>query len=129
MKAPLGANFSLEHKALVICALFAGIKFFSISSLVGRSFFICAHTFLTFMCLQASLTVTKLPRATDEFKVQEKSKLKALVKSIILKVIVVCIVHAMTGLIPPLFVSSAFNTFAVLENGWTRNEISKIFGR
>jgi hypothetical protein len=120
----VGMKVDWEMKALAIAAVFAAVKAAQkflgtfIPVTICRAIFTFGHIYFIYIYFNTSGKVTKSTSRSTEEKVKIKAALSSILKSLIVKAVVILAVHWKTQLMPPLVVSVILGFFSFIENDY-----------
>jgi hypothetical protein len=94
--------------------------------LLLRLFFGISHAFILFCFLKAKGSLVSM-MASQDAKLKLGDELKSLARSVLARCAVIIAVHAKTGMIQPLVISSVLGYISLFENRTVYNELTHIF--
>lgn len=121
-KAVSGIKVSWEIKLMLIALVFAVIKGlapFSESAvflLFARLFFLGGHAFYGYIYFYTNYRITKSTSRSAEEKAAAKDDCQKVIRSVLIRAVLLGLVHMRTGMVPPMFVTVITAFLSMIEN-------------
>eukprot|EP01039_Chlorochromonas_danica_P010295 gene10295-11394_t len=119
----LGIKVSWEIKLMAIVSIFALVKALPFAQttlflLLARLFFLLGHLLLGYIYFYTNFRITKSTSRSVEEKNEAKADCQKVFRGIVVKAVLLGLVHARTGLLPPMFVTVIMAFFSMIENDY-----------